>query len=150
VTLRLLLGYLGLTLFVLVALEVPLGIQNGRTERRNLEAKVEHDATNLASIAQDAVRTRSSPELRAVAAIAYRYSNDTGGRVLVVARNGIAVIDTKRLSTARWRRECATQQRCTRTSSTSRFPWRQAASSTGRCGSPIRLRPSMPASSATG
>ena len=31
VTRRLLLGYLGITLFVLVALEVPLGIQNQRT-----------------------------------------------------------------------------------------------------------------------
>jgi signal transduction histidine kinase len=94
VTRRLLLGYLGLTLFVLVVLEVPLGIQNGRTERRALEAKVEHDATNLASIAQTAVRTGSKAQLRAVASIAYRYSTDTGGRALVVQRNGIAVVDT--------------------------------------------------------
>ena len=66
-TRRLVLGYLGLTLFVLVVLEVPLGIQNGRTERGNLEAKVEHDATNLASIAQDALETRSKAQLKAVA-----------------------------------------------------------------------------------
>jgi signal transduction histidine kinase len=94
VTRSLLLGYLGLTLFVLVVLEVPLGIQNGRTERRTLEAKVEHDATNLASIAQTAVQTGSKAQLAAVASIAYRYSTDTGGRVLVVERNGIAVVDT--------------------------------------------------------
>ena len=93
-TRRLLLGYIGLTLFVLVVLEVPLGIQNARTERRALEAKVEHDATNLASIAQTAVHTRSKAQLGAVASIAYRYSIDTGGRVLVVQRNGIAVVDT--------------------------------------------------------
>jgi signal transduction histidine kinase len=94
VTLRLLLGYLGLTLFVLVVLEVPLGIQNGRTERRALEAKVEHDATSLASIAQTTVSSGSRPGLRAVAAIAYRYSTGTGGRVLIVRRNGVAVVDT--------------------------------------------------------
>ena len=101
-TRRLLLGYLGLTLFVLVVLEVPLGIQNGRTERRSLEAKVEHDATNLASIAQVAVGSGSKPGLRAVAAIAYRYSTDTGGRVLMVRRTGVAVVDT---SPARGARE---------------------------------------------
>jgi signal transduction histidine kinase len=94
VTRRLLLGYIGLTLFVLVVLEVPLGIQNGRTERRALEAKVEHDATNLASIAQTAVHTRSTAQLRAIASIAYRYSTDTGGRVLLVQRNGVAFVDT--------------------------------------------------------
>jgi signal transduction histidine kinase len=101
VTRRLLLGYLGLTLFVLVVLEVPLGIQNGRTERRALEAKVEHDATNLASIAQAAVRTGSHAQLAAVASIAYRYSTVTGGRVLVVRRNGIAVVDTSPAGAAR-------------------------------------------------
>jgi signal transduction histidine kinase len=98
---RLLLGYLGLTLFVLVALEVPLGIENARTERRSLEAKVEHDATNLASIAQTAVRTRAQSQLRAVASIAYRYSKTTGGRVLITGHNGIALIDTKPSSRAR-------------------------------------------------
>jgi signal transduction histidine kinase len=91
---RLILGYLGLTLFVLVALEVPLGIQNSRTERHNLETEVEHDATNLASIAQSAVQTGSKAQLRAVGSIAYRYSQSTGGRVLVVGPNGIALVDT--------------------------------------------------------
>ena len=100
-TRRLVLGYLGLTLLVLLALEVPLGIQNSRTERRNLEAKVQHDATNLASIAQDALETGSKAQLAAVAAIAYRYSSTTGGRVLVVGRNGVAVVDTRPSGSAR-------------------------------------------------
>ena len=39
---------------MLVALEVPLGIQNQRTERRDITAKVEHDATAIASLAEDA------------------------------------------------------------------------------------------------
>jgi signal transduction histidine kinase len=91
---RLLLGYLGLTLVVLLALEVPLGIQNARTERRDLESKVEHDATSLASIAQTALRTRSRGQLSALAAVAANYANETGGRVLVVGNNGTALIDT--------------------------------------------------------
>jgi signal transduction histidine kinase len=95
VTRRLLLGYLGVTLLVLAALEIPLGIQNARTERRDLEAKVEHDATALASIAQSGLRSRSATQLEAVAAVADRYRRDTGGRILVVGRTGVAVIDTQ-------------------------------------------------------
>ena len=64
VTRRLLLGYLGVTLFVLVALEVPLGVQNARTERRDLVAKVAHDATALASLAEDAVQSKSPQAAR--------------------------------------------------------------------------------------
>ena len=100
-TRRLLLGYVGLTLFVLVVLEVPLGIQNGRTERRNLEAKIEHDATNLASISQTAVQTKANAELRAVGAIAYRYGRDTGARVVILGRTGIALVDTQPTGGAR-------------------------------------------------
>ena len=71
VTRRLLLGYLGVTLFVLLALEVPLGVQNQRTERRDLAAKVAHDATVLAADAEDAVQTPSEQQLGALAKIAY-------------------------------------------------------------------------------
>jgi hypothetical protein len=38
---RILLSYLGLVLVVLAALEIPLGVQNARTERRDLSAKVD-------------------------------------------------------------------------------------------------------------
>jgi signal transduction histidine kinase len=92
---RILLGYLGLVLVVLAALEVPLGIQHGRTERRDLEAKVERDATALASLAEDALRSPSRSRLRPLAAVAYGYGRDTGGRVVIVDRRGIAVVDTR-------------------------------------------------------
>jgi signal transduction histidine kinase len=91
---RLLLSYLGLVVVVLAALEVPLGVQYARSERRTLETKVEHDATTLASLAQDALRRPTRNALTPVAAIAYRYRSDTGGRVVVVDGRGIAVIDT--------------------------------------------------------
>ena len=92
---RILLGYLGLVIVVLVALEVPLGIQNARTERRNLESKVERDATALASVAQDALRAPTQTRLRALSAVAYGYDKSTGGRVVIVNRRGIAVVDTR-------------------------------------------------------
>jgi signal transduction histidine kinase len=94
VTRRLLLGYLGITLFVLVALEVPLGIQNQRTERRDLTAKVEHDAVAIASLAEDAIRSGTVAQLRPVAGRVYAYAGSTGGRVVIVNVRGFARIDT--------------------------------------------------------
>ncbi len=92
-TRRLLLGYLGLTLFVLLALEIPLGVQNQRTERRDLEARVEHDATTLAAVAEDAL-SGAKGQWRQVAASAYAYTGSTGGRVVVVDTRGVARVDT--------------------------------------------------------
>jgi signal transduction histidine kinase len=94
VTRRLLLGYLGVTLFVLLSLEVPLGVQNQRTERRNLTANVSHDATVLAADAEDAVQAPTSRQLNALAAIAASYASRTGARVVIVDRRGYALIDT--------------------------------------------------------
>jgi signal transduction histidine kinase len=96
VTRRLLLGYLGVTLFVLLSLEVPLGVQNQRTERHDLTAKVSHDATAFASLAEDAVQapTRAHKQLNALAAQAYAYERHTGGRVVIVDRRGFALVDT--------------------------------------------------------
>ena len=91
---RILVGYLGLVVVVLAALEIPLGVQFSRTERRTLETKVEHDATTMASIAPDTLRRPTQARLRALAGIAYRYRRTTGGRVVIVNRKGVAVIDT--------------------------------------------------------
>jgi signal transduction histidine kinase len=91
---RLLLGYLGLVLVVLAALEVPLGVENARTERRTLEAKLERDATTLGSLASDAVQRPTRNRLDGIAALAYRYRTKTGARVVIVNRNGRVLIDT--------------------------------------------------------
>ena len=93
-TRRLLLGYLGITLFALVALEVPLGIQNQRTERRDITAKVEHDAVAIASLAEDAIRSGTVAQLQPIASRAYAYAGSTGGRVVIVDGRGFARIDT--------------------------------------------------------
>lgn len=98
---RILVGFLGLVVIVLAALEVPLGVQNARTERRDLSAKVERDAATLASLAQAAVREPASrTRFGAVASIAYKYRRDTGGRVVIVDRRGVALIDTNPSGTA--------------------------------------------------
>ena len=91
---RILVGYLGLVVVVLAALEIPLGVQFGRNEQRTLETKVEHDATTIASIAPDTLRRPTRRRLQAIAGIAYRYRRDTGGRVVIVNRKGVALIDT--------------------------------------------------------
>jgi signal transduction histidine kinase len=96
VTRRLLLGYLGVTLFVLLSLEVPLGVQNQRTERRDLTAKVSHDAMVLAADSEDAVQKPTRRQLDALAAIAADYGKRTGARVVIVDRGGDALIDTSR------------------------------------------------------
>ena len=93
-TRRLLLGYLGVTLFVLLALEVPLGVQNQRTERRDVEVKVERDASVLSSYAEDAVQTGKHAQLVNVAREAYSYANSTGTRVVIVDTRGFALVDT--------------------------------------------------------
>jgi signal transduction histidine kinase len=88
------LGYLGVTLFVLVSLEVPLGVQNQRTERRNLTANVSHDAMVVAADAEDAVQRPTQRQLDGLAALAAAYANRTGGRVVIVRSNGRALVDT--------------------------------------------------------
>jgi signal transduction histidine kinase len=81
VTRRLLFGFLGLTLFVLLVLELPLGIQHQRNERRDLEQRLEHDALTIASVPRDVE-------------FATAYAEDTGARVIVVDRRGVTRIDT--------------------------------------------------------
>ena len=93
-TRRLLLGYLGVTLFVLLALEVPLGVQNERSERHDVEVKVERDASVLSSYAEDAVQTGKHAQLVDVARYAYSYARSAGTRVVIVDKRGFALVDT--------------------------------------------------------
>ena len=93
-TRRLLLSYLGVTLFVLLALEVPLGVQNQRTERRDIEVKVERDASVLSSYAEDAVQSSNHAQLVNVARLAYSYASSAGTRVVIVDTRGYALVDT--------------------------------------------------------
>ena len=92
---RLLLGYLSLTLLVLLMLEAPLGIAYTRNERRDLQAKVEHDAVSLASLSEDMLSLRAP--VAPVAKIAATYAAGTKGRVVIVDARGLRVVDTSPL-----------------------------------------------------
>jgi signal transduction histidine kinase len=89
---RLLAGYLSLALVVLVALEVPLAVTFRRSERRDLSAKVERDAVAVASLAEDLLQS-SAGSTASLEQLATRYGNETGGRVVVVDRSGVSVVD---------------------------------------------------------
>lgn len=89
---RLLASYLTLAAIVLLALEIPLGISFARNERNDLTTKVERDAVALASLSEVALESGAS--VASVQKIAAKYTEDTGGRVVIVNAAGDAVADT--------------------------------------------------------
>jgi signal transduction histidine kinase len=95
-TRRLLLGYLSVTVVVLLLLEVPLAIFYAERERDRLTAEVERDASVIATIYEDALE-RGQP---LDPAAAMEYERRTGARVVVTDRAGISEVDTQ-LSTPR-------------------------------------------------
>ncbi len=101
-TRRLLLSYLSLTIVVLAMLEVPLGFVNARGERAQLSAKVERDAATAASLAESTVEgDAATSDLPALQALARRYAADTGGRIVIVDDQGVALVDSAPLGPGR-------------------------------------------------
>jgi signal transduction histidine kinase len=94
VTNRLLAGFLAVTVLLLAVLEIPLGITYARNERQDLTLKVERDAVTFASLASDALRPGGTGDFGALRRLADDYAQETGGRVVLVGRNGRARIDT--------------------------------------------------------
>jgi signal transduction histidine kinase len=94
VTRRLLFTYLSLAIVVLAALEIPLGVENARSARRDLTAKVERDAVSVASLSESFVEHERAADLRAVRLLARRYAASTGSRVVIVDANGLGIVDT--------------------------------------------------------
>lgn len=90
-TRRLLFSYLTVTAFVLVLLEIPLGIVFQQREIDRLSADLEHDASVLASIYEDALETQVPLD----PVPADDYTLTTGSRVVVVDPAGISLIDTE-------------------------------------------------------
>jgi signal transduction histidine kinase len=91
---RLLLSYAGLVLFVLLVLEVPLGIYYARNERTVLGNKVERDAVALGSIAEGAFEHPHEFPVSRLQPVARRYQSETGGRVVIVNGRGVALADS--------------------------------------------------------
>jgi len=90
---RLLLSYVAVAVLVLALLEVPLAVSYADNEREDLTHKVERDAIALGTLVEDSLEAGTSVPAR-VTAIAHSYTSDTGGRVLVVDRNGRVLVDS--------------------------------------------------------
>lgn len=93
-TKRFLLSYLGLALFLVVVLEIPLGVAYSRNQYRDLTTKLERDATTFATLASTVIEGRPGISASTLAQSVRRYQRETGGRVTIVRRNGDAVVDS--------------------------------------------------------
>lgn len=89
-TRRLLLSYLSITMFVLVVLEVPLGLVYSRREHDRFAASAALDAGVLASFYEDALEHGGDAD----PSPAREYARRTGARVVVVDRGGVSLVDT--------------------------------------------------------
>ena len=94
-TRRLLLSYLVLTLGVLIALELPLGILNAHNLRQDLRSKVQRDAVTLGSVAEDALEHKRPADQNVRAAV-NRYAEEADAHVVVREANGRVVVDSAR------------------------------------------------------
>ncbi len=90
-TRRLVLSYVLLAAFVLLVVELPLGLTYAARAQDRLLADVERDARVLAGLVEERVE---SGDDAAVAVIAEQYSAQSDGRVVVTDADGISVVDT--------------------------------------------------------
>jgi signal transduction histidine kinase len=88
---RLVLSYLGITVFVLLVLEIPLGVTFARRAEENLFADIERDARVLATQVEDTFETGTGPDPTQTVV---DYATETGGRAIVVDVAGIAIADS--------------------------------------------------------
>jgi len=91
---RFLATYVALALVVLISLEIPLGIQYGRSERRDLTGRIERDALTMATFAEDTLERGLQTPPTSLVRVAERYQQDPGGRVVIVNQSGRALLDT--------------------------------------------------------
>lgn len=93
-TRRLVATYLILAAVVLVALEVPLGAVYGRSQRHDLQQRVERDAVALAALVEDTLQDGARPGDPALVRVVGRYAASTGARVVVVGPRGHLLADS--------------------------------------------------------
>lgn len=98
---RLLATYVVLAVAVLAALEIPLGISYGRSERRDLTARIERDALTMATLAEESLEAGRAHASTGVTQVARSYQRDTGGRSVIVDAHGLEVLDTSAPSPGR-------------------------------------------------
>jgi signal transduction histidine kinase len=89
-TKRVLLGYLTITLVVLVLLEVPLAIFYAQRERERTIAALGRDVSVIATLYEDALERGEPLDPRP----AEEYGRRTGVRIVVVGNDGTSLVDT--------------------------------------------------------
>jgi signal transduction histidine kinase len=89
-TRRLLITYLAITALTLAVVVVPLGRIFAERERDRLTFDIERDAQAVASLVEDPLEAGAAPAINSVLT---RY-HESGGRIVVVDRNGISVADS--------------------------------------------------------
>ena len=87
---RLLFSYLSITFFVLLVLEIPLGVAYANSVEGRLTSNLQRDAFAMALKSQHALGSATaSPASRAeLRGIAADYERSSGGRVVIVDRDG--------------------------------------------------------------
>lgn len=93
-TRRLVATYLILASVVLVALVVPLGIVNQRSQQQDLERRVERDAVALAGLTEDILQAGARPGDAALGRIVGDYAAATGARAVIVGEAGLLLADS--------------------------------------------------------
>ena len=93
---RLLVSYLSITFFVLLVLEIPLGVSYANSVERRLTSDLQHDAFSLAIRSQEPLDPTTSPaaQARGLQALADRYHDNAGGRVVIVDADGRSIADS--------------------------------------------------------
>jgi len=93
---RLLFSYLTITAFVLLVLEIPLGVSYANSVERRLTSDLQHDAFAMAIQSQQPLAPvgATAPDVAALQAVADRYHHNAGGRVVIVDRAGTSVADS--------------------------------------------------------
>jgi signal transduction histidine kinase len=97
---RLLVSYLTITAFVLLVLEIPLGVSYANSVERRLTSDLQHDAFAMAIESQQPLAPTSGtgPDLATLQGVADRYRQRAGGRVVIVDRTGLSVADSDHTS----------------------------------------------------
>jgi signal transduction histidine kinase len=88
---QLLASYLTIMVITLLVLVIPFGKTFASRERDRLLRDIEHDATVVAGLSEDALEKGTRPDIDAVLAA---YGQDPGGRIVIVDRNGRSVADS--------------------------------------------------------
>jgi signal transduction histidine kinase len=93
---RLLWSYLSITAFVLLVLEIPLGVSYSNSVARRMESDLQHHAFALAIRTQEPLDalTDDAEAPHRLHALAHEYRRRAGGRVVIVDAAGHAVADS--------------------------------------------------------